>query len=194
MGEASIAGTGTWANRFVFAAALQGLLALALTAYLLYYAVFGVAAKIVASGGAGMWLTVGYLGFLILGFIGTAMTASLYRQLESHMGRRYRGWADRLAWGHLVLWSVGVTGATWLMISAGLRGGNAQLPVASGGLGWSALQIHQQIMAAYPPYIAAFIALALLGGFLGGAAFLLTWRRPREASVNARSGEPTIAQ
>ena len=172
----------------VLAAALQGLLAMGLTAYLLYEGVFGVpaASRIVAAGGAGMWLTAGYFAFIIFGPIGTAIAAGLFRQLESHMGRAPRRWQNFLLWGALTFYNVGVVGATWLMMSAGYRGGAAAQPAMFGGLGWSAAQIHQNIMAAYPPYIAAFMAVALLGAFLGLVGYLLVWAHPVKAPEKAR--------
>ena len=66
-----------WANRFVIAAIIQGALAAALTSYLLYQGVWGfpAASRIVAGGGAGTWLTVGYLVYIVLGPISAAVTA-----------------------------------------------------------------------------------------------------------------------
>ena len=184
----NVARTSKWASRFVFAAVLQGLLALGLTAYLLYQATFGVpaASRIVAGGGAGTWLTVGYLGYLILGLVGTAVTAQMYRHLEVELRKPFTGKANAFGWLHLVLWNVGVVGATWLMMNAGYRGGAAALPEASGGLGWTGAKaglVHSEIMVHYPPYIAVFMALALAGAFLGIVGYLLVWARPAKVSA-----------
>lgn len=189
-----VARTSKWANRFVFAAVVQGLLALGLTAHLLYQAVFGVpaASRIVAGGGAGTWLTVGYLGYLILGLLGTAVTASVYRHLEVYLNKPITGKTNVLPWAHLVLWNVGVTGATWLMMAAGYYGGRAQLPVQYGGLGWTGEKaglVHSQIMQYYPPYIAAFMAIALVGAFLGLVGYLLVWARPSKAPAAAPTAQ-----
>ena len=60
--------TSKWANRFVVAAIAQGALAAGLTAYFLYDSKYPQnaqdpgPARIVASGGAGTWLAMGYLG------------------------------------------------------------------------------------------------------------------------------------
>ncbi len=168
-----------WASRFIFAALVQGALALGLTAYLLYQAVFGVpaASRIVAGGGAGTWLTVGYFGYLLFGVLGTVAMALVYWHLEATLRKPYGRKAGILAWLHLVLWNVGVLGATWLMMHAGYRGGAAALPEAVGGLGWNAGQIHTLILAAYPPYIAAFLAVAVAGAFLGLLGYAITWAR-----------------
>jgi hypothetical protein len=82
-----------------------------------------------------------------------------------------------MAWIHLVLMNVGVVGATWLMMNAGYRGGAAALSTAVGGLGWTAAQVHTDIMVGYPAYIAPFIALALVGAISGGLGYVLAWRR-----------------
>ncbi|MEK6851467.1 MAG: hypothetical protein AABY30_02890 [Candidatus Thermoplasmatota archaeon] len=176
--------TSKWANRFVFAAILQGLLALGLTAYLLYHAVFGqpAASRIVAGGGAGMWMTVGYLGYLTLGLVGTAVTAQMYRHLEAYLSKPFTGRSQVFPWLHLILWNVGVTGATWLMINAGYRGGAAAIGTQFGGLGYNAGQVHT-IMVAYTLWIAATMAVALAGAFLGIVGYLLVWARPAKAAI-----------
>ncbi len=171
-----------WANRFILAAIIQGGLASGLTAYLLYEGTYGVpaASRIVAGGGAGTWLTVGYLGYLIFGLLAVAVTALFYRHIEVDLGKPYRGLTNLLAWGHLILLNVGVVGATWLMMHAGYRGGAAQLPTSFGGLGWTgdkAGLVHEQIMQYYPPYIAVFIAVALVGALMGGLGYVLAWVR-----------------
>src|SRR3990172_8511856 len=112
-----------WANRFVMAAIIQGALSAVLTAYLLYQGVWGVpaASRIVAGGGAGTWLTVGYLAFILLGPIAAAVTALFYQHIEATLEKPYAGLRNLLAWGHIVLMNVGVIGATWLMMNAGYR-------------------------------------------------------------------------
>ncbi len=180
-----------WATRFILATVIQGTLAVVLTAYLLYQGVFGTpaASRIVAGGGAGMWLTVGYFGYLVLGPLTMAAIAFFYQFLEVRLHKRFRGWTSGLAWASLVMWNVGVVGATWLMMHAGYRGGAAALPTMFGGLGWTSAQIHGNIMVAYPPYIAGFMAVALVGAFLGVISFLAVWslsaRTPSEAPKTA---------
>jgi len=171
-----------WANRFVIAAIIQGALAAALTSYLLYQGVWGfpAASRIVAGGGAGTWLTVGYLVYIVLGPISAAVTALFYQHIEVHLHKLYTGLTTILAWIHLVLMNVGVVGGTWLMMNAGYRGGAAAMPVAQGGLGWSGANaglVHSEIMVFYPPYIAVFIAIALVGAIAGGLGYVIAWRR-----------------
>jgi hypothetical protein len=179
--------TSKWANRFMIAAIIQGALAAVLTSYLLYEGVFGfpAASRIVAAGGAGTWLTVGYLVYIPLGPIAAAVTALFYRHIEAHLQKPYTGWTNALAWMHLALMNIGVLGATWLMMNAGYRGGAAAFPVAQGGLGWSGASaglVHSNIMVFYPPYIAAFIAIALVGAIFGGLGYVVVWRRTVKTS------------
>jgi len=170
-----------WANRFIIAAIIQGALAAGVTGYLLAsgigWLVGANASKIVASGGAGMWLTVGYLVYIVLGPVAVAVTALFYQHIEVNLQSLYTGWTRVLAWIHLILMNVGVVGTTWLMMNAGFRGGAAAQPVSQGGLGWTSLQVHENIMQYYPPYIAAFIAIAVLGAFAGGLGYVIMWRR-----------------
>ena len=170
-----------WANRFIIAAIVQGALAAGLTGYLLASGIGwlgGVAAsKIVAAGGAGMWLTIGYMMYIILGPIAVAVTALFYQHLETSLQTAYTGWTRLMAWGHILLMNIGVVGATWLMMNAGFLGGSAAQPVSQGGLGWTSLQVHTNIMQYYPPYIAAFIAIAITGAFIGGLGYIIVWLR-----------------
>jgi len=196
MTDEAVKQPGKWAKRLILAAIVQTLLAVIVTGYLLYQGVYGrpAASRIVANGSAGMWLTVGFFAFVIFGPITMALAAGQFRQLESHLGRIATRWKSYLLWLALVLYNVGIVGGTWLMMHAGYRGGAAQLPVTSGGLGWTGAQaglVHSQIMGVYPPYIAAFLAAALAGAFLGLVGYLLVWMRP--AKVPARAG-PVPAQ
>jgi hypothetical protein len=81
--QSMVAPWSTWANRFVVAAIIQGAIATGITAFLLYDATYDSpgAARIVAAGGAGTWLTVGFLGFLILGPLASAVTSLFYQHL-----------------------------------------------------------------------------------------------------------------
>lgn len=180
-----------WANRFIVAAIIQGALAAGLTGYLLASGIGwlgGVpASKIVAAGGAGTWLTVGYLTYIILGPVAVAVTVLFYQHLETGLHTPYTGWINLMAWAHILLMNVGVVGATWLMMNAGFRGGAAAFPVSQGGLGYSGANsglVHINIMQYYPPYIAAFIAIAIAGAFLGGVGYVIIWRRSFKAPID----------
>src|SRR5437773_10223964 len=76
-----------WANRFIIAAIAEGALAVGVSAYLLYAAVYDTpgAAKIVASRGPGTWLTAGEHGFIVLGPPAAAVTSLVYQHLEVYL-------------------------------------------------------------------------------------------------------------
>ncbi len=173
--NSTVALGGRWAGRFLQAAMAQALMAAGLTGYLLFRGVFGrpSASRIIAAGGAANWLFVGYLGYLLLGLMGSAIMGLFYWYIEVEMGLAYGGWTNLLAWGHLILLNVGVVGATWLMMHAGYRGGAAALPPQLGGQGVGNAQLHAMLKG-YPPYIAAFIVLGLLGVLLGTIGYGLT--------------------
>ena len=181
--QISVSPTSRWANRFIIAAIVQGALAAGVTSYLLYDAVYGSPgpARIVAGGSAGTWLTVGYLGYIMLGPLAAAVTALFYQHLEVNLRAPYKGWPNVFAWLHLVLMNVGVVGATWLMMNGGYRGGaltitlEAQNPTCS--IGEVLGQVHVQVLSGYPSYIAPFAALAIIGAFAGGLGFVGAWRR-----------------
>src|SRR5262245_33369817 len=97
--EISVTPRSKWANRFIIAAIAQGALAAGATAWLLYDAVYGSPgpARIVAGGSAGTWLTVGYLGYIMLGPLAAAVTALFYQHLEVNLRSPYKGWPNILA-------------------------------------------------------------------------------------------------
>lgn len=179
----SVSPTSKWANRFIIAAIVQGALAAGVTSYLLYDAVYGSPgpARIVAGGSAGTWLTVGYLGYIMLGPLVAAVTALFYQHLEVNLRSPYKGWPNIFAWLHLVLMNVGVVGATWLMMNGGYRGGALTISLEAQNPTWSIGQVlgqvHEQVLSGYPGYIAPFAALAIIGAFAGGLGYMVIWRR-----------------
>ena len=177
-----------WATRWVYATLIQGGIAIVLTAYLLWEAVFGTpaASRIVAGGGAGTWFTMGFIGYLLLGMVGAPLTSWLYQYIEVRLKKPFRGLATVSAWGHILLWNVGVVGGTLLMMHAGFRGGRAAIATNLGGLGFNAGQVHE-IMAAYPTYIAIFLAVALAGAALGLGTLSLTIARPTRKPVPTKA-------
>src|SRR5256712_11727248 len=126
--------------------------------------------------GGGTWLTVGYLGYIMLGPLAVAVTALFYQHLEVNLRAPYKGWPNAFAWLHLVLMNVGVVGATWLMMNGGYRGGALTITLESQNPTWSIGQVlgqvHEQVLSGYPSYIAPFAALGIIGAFQGGLGFV----------------------
>ena len=172
-----------WASRFIGAAIVQGAIATLITLYIVIGQIFFLRpepSRVIAFGSAGMWFTMGYVTYLIVGVMGVAVTALFYHYIESVLGKPYTGIADKLAWAHLFLMNVGVLGASGLMMLGGYLGGAAMLPPEVGGRGWNPGQVHTNIFygipLGYPLWITIFIVLLALGVFLGGLGYIIRWR------------------
>ena len=168
--------TGKWAGRFIWAAVVQGVLAVAWTLFIVNPWTVPAAAMVIASGSAGTWLSFGYTLYVTIGVVAVAVTAVFYMYIERILGRVYHGATNYLAWAHLLLMNVGVNGATWLMIVGGYLGGAALLPVKSGGLGWNGGQVHENILKFYTEPVFAFVLLAIAGVLAGGLGYVLSMR------------------
>jgi len=168
------------AGLFLYAAIVQGAIAAGIT----FLGAFGdqigllrvSVARVIASGEAGTWFTVGYLTYLIVGVVAMAVTSLFYLYIETVQGKVYRGVAKILAWIHLILGNVGVAGAALLTMIGGYLGGAAMQPPNFGGMGWNTGQVHVNILQYYPQPIAVFLALGLVGFFAGGLGYLIAIR------------------
>lgn len=63
----------------------------------------------VAGGGGGTWFFVGFISWLVVGVVATAVTAIFYYYIEEVRGKVYKGFSSLLAWGHLVFMNVGLS-------------------------------------------------------------------------------------
>jgi len=173
---------GKWAGRFIWASVIQGMIAVVATVLILeplsffnikwYYS----PSMVIASNGAGTWLFTGYISFLVVGVVATAVTAIFYFYIEGIQGKVYKGVTNLLAWGHLLFINVGVAGAMIIMMYQGYLAGVASAPVSSGGGGLNSGQIHVQILAWTVNPIGGLILLAALGAVLGGLGYLMRSR------------------
>ena len=172
-----------WASRFIWASIIQGLIAVVVTVIIVepwsyfninwYYS----PSKVIAGGGGGTWMFTGYVLFLVVGVVASAVTATFYSYIEGTMGRVYKGLANYLAWGHIVFMNVGVAASMLLMIWGGYLAGWAGAAVSSGGLGYSDYQIHVAYLGQLVNPIGGLVMLAALGAVLGGLGFVITWRK-----------------
>jgi hypothetical protein len=68
-----------------------------------------------------------------------------------------------------------------MMMIGGYLGGAAMLPPAVGGMGWTAMEVHERVFYAipggYPLWIGIFIILLGIGVLAGGLGYVLAWRR-----------------
>lgn len=172
-----------WASRFLWAAVIQGaiaaVVAVLITDPLSYYNIklYFNPAMVIAAGGGGTWLFTGYILYVTVGVIGTAVTALFYFYIEGVQGKAFRGVSKFFAWGHLLLMNIGVGGSMLLMTYGGYLAGWAGAAVSSGGLGYSDYQIHVHYLSHFEQPIGILVMVAVLGLILGGAGFIITNRK-----------------
>jgi heme/copper-type cytochrome/quinol oxidase subunit 1 len=168
------------AGLFLYAAIIQGAIAALITFLGGFGDQIGIlpvsAARVIASGEAGTWFTLGYVMYIVVGVVAMAVTALFYFFIESIQGKVYKGAAKALAWAHLVLGNVGVAGTAILAMVGGYLGGAAMQPAQYGGQGYSTGQVHVHILQFYSNPVAAFLAIALLGFLAGGVGYILALR------------------
>jgi len=174
---------GKWAGRFIWAAIIQGALFTVATILVLdplqYFTGKGdyfSPAMVLASGGGGTWFFTGFISWLVVGVIATAVTALFYFYIEGIRGHVYKGFTNLLAWGHLLFMNVGIAGAMIIMTYQGYLAGRAAAPVSSGGGGLNAGQIHETILGWTVDPIGGLILLAAIGALLGGLGYLIQSR------------------
>lgn len=172
-----------WARRFIWAAIGQGLIAAIVTflivepqSYLGINSYFS-PARVIAGGGGGVWMFTGYVLYLVVGVVAVAVTSMIYFYLEGLLGKTYHGLTNLLAWGHLVFMNVGVAVSMLLMTYGGYIAGYDAAPVASGGRGFTDLQIHVTDLGQMDNWIGFFVLVAVLGAVLGGLGFMIRSRQ-----------------
>jgi hypothetical protein len=196
----SMSRSSKWANKFVIAAIIQGALAAGLTAYFLYDSKYPMdsldpgPAKIVAGGGAGTWLAMGYLAYIIFGPLAVAVTSLFYQHIEVVLGGVYKGAMNALGWIHLVLMNVGVVGGTWIMMNGGYRGAalainlaaadNAACSCTTHNASQYGGQVHVQVLSGLVDPIGYFALAAVLGAFAGGVGYMIAWRRAMKSPIS----------
>ena len=132
-----------------------------------------------AAGNAGTWLTFGYEIYILVGVIGVAVSSIFYHYLGS--GNNIDCTARSiLAWIHLLLMNIGIAAACGLMMYAGYIAGASMLPSNQGGLGYTANQAHELLIGHYVVPISIAVLLVLVGVIVGGAGFILSFRKNQE--------------
>ena len=173
---------GKWASRFIWAAIIQGFIAVVATVLIAEpLSIFNInwyygPSRVIAGGGGGTWMFTGYVLFLVVGVVATAVTAVFYSYIEGTMGKVYSGKSNMLAWGHIIFMNVGVTASMALMMWGGYLAGWSGAPVSDGGLGYTAYQIHTTYLSQLVNPIGGLVMLAAFGAVLGGLGFIVRSR------------------
>ena len=171
-----------WSGRFTWTAIIQSAIVALLTAMLAAFSVgMEYPLKLVE-----MMLTQPAIGFsevtalaglglyLVVGVIGTGLTAQFYHHFEVRVSKPYVGFiTNGLAWVHLILMNVGVAAASILMIYAGYLGDIAVSSREFGGFEMSIEQAAEQILNPFITPVAAFLLVAVVGAVAGGAGFII---------------------
>ena len=180
-----------WARRFIVAALVQGAIMFAVTMVLLVVDVIAFVSpksgltspeSIIATGFAGTWFTVGYLGYLIVPVVGSGLSALFYHYIEVVMNRPFVGGRRYLAWAHLLLGNILLGAALGLLMYGGYFGGAAMVPVDLGGGGQSAEWVHANILGGLTAPISTLFLVGALGPLLGGIGFYLQMRQTTHVS------------
>jgi hypothetical protein len=171
-----------WSGRFTWAAIIQGTIVTLLTAMLAAFSVgMEYPRKLVemmlaqpAIGFSEVAALAGLGLYLVVGVIGTGLTAQFYHHFEVRVGRPYIGFVSNgLAWVHLVLMNVGVAAASILMIYAGYLGDITVSSREFGGFEMSIEQAAEQILNPFITPVAALLLVTALGAVAGGAGFII---------------------
>jgi hypothetical protein len=166
-----------WGNRFIIAAIIQGgiITALALTIVgiqITFTEVDIMEFLSLSFEGPAKWFFIGIIFYLIL-VVAVAVTAVFYNHLEINLSRKLSGTSKVLAWIHVIGMNVGGTGATMLMIFAGLAGSGALSLFSEGELGKQDIAIMDSFIAP----IASFIGVLAIGVICGGIGYILAYMR-----------------
>lgn len=179
---------GKWSTRFTWVAIIQGVVVAILAAMLaIITATTNLPQKLVemmlanpAIGFAEVSALAGLGLYLVVGVIGTGLSAQFYHHFEVRMTNPYRGAVSNgLAWTHLVLMNSGAAAASIMMIYAGYVGDIAVSPAGMGGLDMTIQQAAEQILNPFIAPVSVMLLVTIAGAVAGGAGFLVNNFRRR---------------
>ena len=168
-------------NKFITAAIIQGAIFVGLTIFLVLGQISLMkpeVSRVIAAGGVGIWFTMGYIMYLVIGVIGVAVSAVFYLYFERivEKSNRKNKAASILSWIHLLFMNIGTTIGMGMMMYVGYVGGASMLPVSVGGKGLDVGQTHH-ILASFVEPIGIAILLISFGVIAGGIGFLLMYNK-----------------
>ena len=187
-----------WAGRFTWTAIIQGAIVALLTAMLAAFVVMtGYPVLLVQA-----MLSIPQIGFseitalaglglyLVVGVIGTGLTAQFYHHFEIRASKPYKGIVTNgLAWTHLVLMNVGVAATSLLMIYAGYLGDIAIGEKEGGGFGMTIEQTSQQILNQFIVPVSSLLIITVVGAVAGGIGFMINQFQRRDAQTQDIEGK-----
>ncbi len=128
--------------------------------------------------------------YLVVGVIGTGLTAQFYHHFENRAAKPYKGIiTNGLAWSHLILMNVGVAIASILMIYAGYLGDIAIAEKEAGGFGMTIEDTSQQILNMFIVPVSSLLLVTVVGAIAGGAGFIINQFQRREVKTQHRGGK-----
>jgi hypothetical protein len=173
-----------WSTRFTWAAIFQGSVVAILTAILAAITATTELAQnlvemMLASPAIGFSEVSALAGlglYLVVGVIGTGLSAQFYHHFEVRMAKPYRCFvSNTLAWIHLVLMNVGAGIASMIMIYAGYMGDFAMSSADMGGLDMTVQQAAEQILNPFIAPVSIMLIVTVVGAMAGGAGFLVNY-------------------
>ena len=171
-----------WGNRFIIAAIIQGGIITAMSlvivgALITFTNVNMMQFLSLSFEGPAKWFFIGTIFYLIL-VVAVAVTAVFYNHLEINLNRKFSGMLRVLAWIHIIGMNVGGTGATLLMIFAGLAGSGVLSLFTTGELGKPDVAIVDSFVAP----IGSFIGVLGIGVICGGVGYMMAYGRKSQTS------------
>lgn len=168
---------GQWGNRFIIAAIIQGGIITAIALVVVGIQVTFTQVNVMqflslSFEGPAKWFFLGTIFYLIL-MVAVAVTAVFYNHLEINLNRKFSGAIRVLSWIHIIGMNVGGTGATMLMIFAGLAGSGVLSIFSEGRLG----KENVAIMDSFVPAIGSFIGILAIGVICGGMGYILAYKK-----------------
>ncbi|NWG09965.1 MAG: hypothetical protein HXX80_06670 [Nitrososphaerales archaeon] len=109
--------------------------------------------RIISGGSVGTWFFVGYITFIVVGCAGILSCGTVHHILSTTKNKTP---SSTLTWLGLIIWEVGLVGATWLLGLSGFIGGSDLLN------GLPIPDIHNSIFV-YALPIEIFAGIAILG-------------------------------
>ncbi len=118
--------------------------------------------RIIAGGNAGMWFTVGYILYIVAGVMGNLGFSQLWRLVGE-----VKGSGRILGYLNFVIYNLGVTGVTYLLMYAGYTAGYMQhvIPVLTGTK--PSIEAIHKFLVAFPEPIGFFVIVAVIGAVVG---------------------------